>query len=70
MAKFSCTIRQDAWIFWNIAIEADNAEEAAKKAREAWRHGDANLVEEGHEGFDEADCEADDCEQIENEETA
>lgn len=63
MTKFNVTVRQDAWIFHNATIEADSAEQAAEKALRAWKHGDETVVftEDGYEGFDHADCEAEDC---------
>lgn len=69
MPKFRVTVRQDAWIYHEATIEAPNAETAAGDALHAWRFGaeDVKFTETGHDGFDHADCEAEDCELMEDE---
>ena len=66
--KYECTIRQDAWIFYLCTVEADSAEEAAEIARHAWRFGEPKLTftESGHDGFDHAECEVEDCQPIDD----
>lgn len=66
MPKFECTIRQDAWQYWLITVEANDAEKAAELARKAWKTGDPKLVESGVDGFDHAECEAEDCELVDD----
>jgi hypothetical protein len=72
MRFYRVVVRQDAWINHEGCVEAGSAEEAAEFALAAWkgrRALDVPLRATGEsEGFDEAICDPDDCEEIEREE--
>ena len=67
MPRYKVTARQDAWIYHECEIEASNKEEAATIAREAWNYGEhpeIKFTEAGSTGFDEIECDEEDCEEI------
>ena len=66
MKKFEVTLRQDAVINWVATVEAVNKEDAAAMVLAQW-NGEENgvvLLRDGAYGYDNADCEEDDCEEI------
>ena len=66
MKKFEVTLRQDAVINWVATVEANSKDEAADMVLAQW-NGEENGVEllrDGVYGYDNADCEEDDCEEI------
>jgi hypothetical protein len=68
MPFYRIVVRQDAWINHEGYVEADSAEQAAELGLAAWKGRttlDVPLRPTGtSEGFDEAICEPDDCEEI------
>ncbi len=65
---YRCTVRQDAWIYKEIVLEASNAQEASELALHRWKQGEGEWTDHGAQGFDDADCEAEDCEELSNDE--
>ena len=66
MKKFEVTLRQDAVITWVATVEAINKEDAAAMVLAQW-NGEENgvVLERGDAyGYDNVDCEEDDCEEI------
>lgn len=66
MKKFEVTLRQDAVITWVATVEAHSKEEAADLVLAHW-DGEENgvVLEQGDTyGYDNAECEEDDCEEI------
>jgi hypothetical protein len=72
MAHFRVLLRQDAWINHEAVIEAVSKEEAIEFALDAWkgRRDDIKLVESGHDGFDHAEADPDEVEELTAEQLA
>ena len=72
MPFFRVVVRQDAWINHEGYVEADSAEEAAYSGLAAWKGQetlDVPLRPTGEsDGFDEAICEPEECDEITSEE--
>jgi hypothetical protein len=72
MSFYRVVVRQDAWIKHEGYVEATSAEEAAELGLSAWNGTktlDVPLRPTGEsEGFDEAVCDPEDCEEIDPEE--
>jgi hypothetical protein len=72
MPFYRVVVRQDAWINHEGYVEANAAEEAAYLGLAAWKGQktlDVPLRPTGEsDGFDEAICEPEDCEEITSEE--
>ena len=68
MPKFLTIVRRDAWINYTAEIEAATAEEAATIALEAFKSGDTSVKfeEDGLSEFDDAICDPDDCEELDD----
>lgn len=66
MKKFEVTLRQDAFINWVATVEANSKEDAAALVRAAWQGKENGVVLEKDDvhGYDNAECEEDDCEEI------
>ena len=72
MPFYRVRLRQDAWLDHEGYVEAENAERAAELGLRSWKGGSPLAVPlkptGASEGFYEAICEPDDCEEIEPEE--
>lgn len=71
---FRVTLRQDAWQNHEAVLSSKehgvlSKEEAAEAVLEQWkgRRNDIRLINVGSSGFDEADCDAEDVEEIDKE---
>jgi hypothetical protein len=66
MPYFRIRVRQDAWINHDGVVEAATAEEAAQLGEAAWKgdRPDILLSEDSSSGFDHAECDPEECEEI------
>ncbi len=56
MPKYKTGVMQDAWIYWETEVEADDKEEAQQIAMDMWKGNiPSTLKEVGSNGFDHAD---------------